>query len=720
MKRNFWIGIALGLAAIGLSDGPQAQTVHTDYVDGALFIRLKNRADFAVKSGESRLLNAARFNFLRVESKAFGVQPEVRSLAFDNNPVLSRTIAVTIDSIEKIDAFIERISRYEDVELVEKRPLYEICGVKSEGEDPFYAGDYAAHKWHLNIINTDSAWKLASGKPEIKVAVIDNAVWGAHEDLQLLPENQYTVYNQTEGSSAPPADVDQSYNCTSTRQCPAYDWSHGTHCAGNVGAIRNNGIGVAAVGSGVTVMGVSCTTPSTPNSVTYSFEGVRWAAEHGADVISMSWGSYQLPSETEQELLKSCYEKGIILVAAAGNNSVNTPFYPAASPYVISVGSVNSDKKFSNQFSNYGKWVDILSPGGFRMLGSQETKYSVLSTTFCTNQNYRINMDASLEGQYYDGFYGTSMATPVAASLCGLLLSVDPTLNTHTMRELLTSTAQIIDGNASRIRDGSGLIDAFAAVKTLLNSRPMPTNVRYTIIPPKSVTISWDAPQTENGTAQVAYYRVYRNGTLVQDQLTETVFNDNTLQNGNYTYSVEAVYDDNTTSLRNGIDFNVPTYREVKVEIQPDTNWGRVLGAGFYIDGDTVKLTAVPTPGHSVVRWHDGREVVSRDSVYRFAAIYDVTLTVTFRENVANENRMASMPLNIYPNPTDDMLHVENLPEGDYEGGVYDLQGRLLIPLHVQGGATLEIPVARLTKGTYIVKLTASDGKVRMAKCQKL
>ncbi|MDE5703497.1 MAG: T9SS type A sorting domain-containing protein [Bacteroidales bacterium] len=99
---------------------------------------------------------------------------------------------------------------------------------------------------------------------------------------------------------------------------------------------------------------------------------------------------------------------------------------------------------------------------------------------------------------------------------------------------------------------------------------------------------------------------------------------------------------------------------------------------------------------------------------------YPLTLTATFRKGSANESRMAAVPLTVYPNPTDGLLHVENLPEGDYEGGVFDLQGRQLIPLHVQGGATLEIPVARLTKGTYIVKLTAADGQVRMAKFQKM
>ncbi|MDE5606898.1 MAG: S8 family serine peptidase, partial [Bacteroidales bacterium] len=577
MKRNILTSLAaaFGLACLTMAGGSgQAQTVNADYEDGGLYIRLKENTAFAVKSGENRSLNAARFNFLRTEMQTFGVRADVQSMAFADNDALSRTIAVTIDSIEDIDAFIERLRQCPEVELVEKRPVYYTCGESLKADaagDPLSAVIGSInHKWHLDVINADSAWKLATGKPHIKVAVVDNAIWEGHEDLDIAPENLYNVHTGETGSAAPPAGVNQTADCPElyNNKCPAYDWSHGTHCAGNVGAVRNNGIGVAAVGSGVTVMGVRCATNSVPGAVSNGFAGVRWAAEHGAKVISMSWGSRSQPNETEAEILKSCYDKGIILIAAAGNEAISGWFYPAASPYVISVGSVNSDKKYSSTFSNYGKWVDILSPGGYLLRAGQLSQYSVLSTTFCTNQNYRLSGDITFTGQYYDGFYGTSMATPVAASLCGLLLSVDSTLNTHQMRELLTSTAQIIDGNERYVRDNSGLIDAFAAVKRLLNSRrPMPTNFRYTVQPPKSIDLTWDAPKTAAGDPQVAYYRVYRNGNLIKDNLTETTFKSDDLKNGDiYSYSVEAVYSDNSVSLRDGIDFCMPGYFHVEVE----------------------------------------------------------------------------------------------------------------------------------------------------------
>lgn len=732
MKRNILTSLAtaLSLAYLTMAGGDiQAQTVNADYEDGGLYIRLKENTAFAVKSGESRSLNATRFDFLRTEIQTFGIRADVQSMAFADNDALSRTIAVTIDSIEDIDAFIERLRQCPEVELVEKRPVYYICGESMKAEDlgdPFSAVIGGInHKWHLDVINADSAWKLATGKPNIKVAVVDNAIWDGHEDLNIARENLYDAHTYRTGSAAPPADVDQTADCPElyNGKCPAYDWSHGTHCAGNVGAVRNNGIGVAAVGSGVTVMGVRCATNSVPGAVSNGFEGLRWAAEHGANVISMSWGSRNQPNETESEILKSCYEKGIVLIAAAGNEGISGLFYPAASPYVISVGSVNSDKKYSNEFSNYGKWVDILSPGGFLKRAGQSSQYSVLSTMFCTNQNYRLKGDNTFAGKYYDGFHGTSMATPVAASLCGLLLSVDSTLNTHRMRDLLTSTAQIIEGNERYIRDGSGLIDAFEAVKTLLNNRrPMPTDFQYTVTPPKNLEMTWNAPKTAAGDPQVTHYRVYLNGNLIKDNLTETVFSANNLESGEiYSYSVEAVYSDNSVSLRDGIDFFMPVYYNIEVEIAPDATWGTVEGAGYYPENESVTLEAIPAEGYTFIRWNDGEDVISRQSTYKFAARYDLQLTATFRKaGEANERLHAAEPLNVYPNPTDGTLYVENLPEGAFTGGIYDLHGRELTPLHVQGGETLSLPVAKLRKGAYIVKLTAADGTVHMAKFQKL
>lgn len=747
-------GFGLGLG-FGLGSGLQAQTVNANYEDGGLYIRLKSASAFAVKSGESRLLRAERFEFLREEAANFGIRSEVESMAFANNEVLARTISVTIDDVERIDELIDILRQNPDVELVEKRPVYYVCGASIDGGagvdggvasastgaadastaadatggDPLYDASIGGinHKWHLEVIKADEARKLATGKPSIKVAVVDNAIWNSHEDLSIAPENLYNVHTGKVGEAAPPADVNQSPSCTNKNDCPAYLWSHGTHCAGNVGAVSGNGKGMYAVGSGVTLMGVRCAVDAVPGAVSNGFGGLRWAAEHGAKVISLSWGSNSEMSKTESELIKSCYNQGIILVAAAGNSTSSALFYPGASPYVISVGSVDSDKKYSDRFSNYGKWVDILSPGGFIKRGNSASNYSVLSTTFCTNQNYRIDGDANFNGQYYDGMFGTSMATPVAASLVGLLVSVDSTLNTHQVRELLASTAQVVDGNAPRVRDGSGVIDALAAVTALKNStHSRPTDFVCEVVPPKGMKMSWSAPALKSGEAALSYYRIYKNGVLLKDRVTETSFSDDNLKEGNYTYSVEAVFEDEKTALRDGVDFYMPLYRHINAEVTPKPECGMVQGVGYYVNGDTAVLKAVPAPGYSFVRWKDGDNNLSRDTTIRIGAYYDITLTAVFKENAANEKTGAASAIMVYPNPAEEVLYVENLPSGEgFSGGIYDVAGRLIKEVSLSraasgfGSARGEIYISELRKGTYILQLISSDGVMRSVKFQK-
>ncbi|MDE7337997.1 MAG: S8 family serine peptidase, partial [Bacteroidales bacterium] len=291
--------------------------------------------------------------------------------------------------------------------------------------DPFYSSNF---NWHLNLIHAEEAWKIQQGTPNIKVAVVDNAIWGEHPDLQIPSENQYNVRDGKVGNSAPPASVSQSTQCENINSCDVYLWSHGTHCAGAIGAINNNGVGIASIGSGVSVMGVSC--PSyVVGSVGNAFMGITYAAEHGARVISTSWGNYNI-ANTERAIVQACIDKGIVMVAAAGNDSYDMPFYPANLPGVISIGSVNSDKTISS-FSNYGEWVMLAAPGGYISLSGKESQFCIFSTTYCQSQRYRLNSVNGVRGEYYDGMFGTSMATPVTSGLCGLLLSADSTLTPY-------------------------------------------------------------------------------------------------------------------------------------------------------------------------------------------------------------------------------------------------------------------------------------------------
>lgn len=352
-------------------------------------------------------------------------------------------------------------------ENVEKVPQAVIMEAESGNmpNDPLLHLDVLTGGWHLNAIGFDKIYGKYSGNPDIKVAVIDNAVWGDHPDLQIKPENQYFAYIEEEGNSAPPSSVSQTEQGESMFNNMGAEWSHGTHCAGLVAALSNNGEGVASFASGVTLMGAR-SADNEPRTMTRPFECVLWALDKGARVLSLSWGSY-MPSEVEREIIENAVKDGVVVVAAAGNENQDLPVYPATYEGVISVGSVDSDFQRSD-FSNYGDWVKIYAPGGYLKNEEGEitnTSDLILSTTYCISQQYHLDGLTEVDGLFYDGKVGTSMATPLLASVVSLMLSVDPSLTPAEVTEILQSTATKVDGLP--VDPASGVVNAAAAVEAV-------------------------------------------------------------------------------------------------------------------------------------------------------------------------------------------------------------------------------------------------------------
>lgn len=447
-----------------LSQFSNAQTIHSNAKDGSIIFKLKDSYIHDYQINQDNFIDLSSMKNMTKLIDKYDVTQVTRELTAFNDSKLLRILFVSFNEIEKVDLFIDELSKMDIIEYAELDYKREALWTPN---DPYYLGNY---KWYLDQIKAEQAWDIQRGVSSVKVAIIDNAVWGAHEDLLIAANNQCNAtVNPVQvgaGKSSPPTTVNQNPGCTENDlyngSCHAYEWSHGTHCAGLVGAINNNGKGIASIGGGVTLMGVRCAANNGEISNTSIIRGINWAAQQGANVISMSLGGAS-SSTAEEQQMQSLYNNNVIAVAAAGNDGSQVKSYPAAYSSVLAVASTDNNKKLSS-FSQYGSWVDIAAPGGFY---SAQSYINMLSTTYCTSQYFRITGTSTFNGKNYDGMQGTSMSCPVAAGVVGLLKSKNPNATSAQIFNCLKSTSQALASGSNTIASGSGIIDAQAALNCI-------------------------------------------------------------------------------------------------------------------------------------------------------------------------------------------------------------------------------------------------------------
>ncbi len=450
-----------------------AQTIYPKYIDGHLYFKFKDSYKIDYQVNENTSVDFDQLPKLAPLFEKYGVVQITRPLYIFNDPKLARIIRLKFTDAAAIENFIKELENLPDVEYAEKIPLPHLC---VNYNDTYSTGSLlngAPNQWYLSLINASGAWDLQTGSSSIKLAIVDNAVWGAHEDLNIASSNMcsYATGTAVVGNAAPPTSVSATYNCSTTDisygNCPAYSWSHGTHCAGLAGATNNNSKGISSLGGGCTLLGVRGADDN--GDMYYCYEGVSWAINQGAKVVSMSWGASEYGT-SEEQFMQTAYEYGVILVAAAGNegDEDNLLTYPAAFSSVIGVASIDSDGSLS-YFSQHGNGrADIASPGGFYVSGNQYLS-NMLSTTYCTCQYWRNYGVTALNGKYYDGMQGTSMACPVAAGLCALMASAYPDITPDQVKQCLINNANPLASGSNTITGNAGYINAAASVQCALD-----------------------------------------------------------------------------------------------------------------------------------------------------------------------------------------------------------------------------------------------------------
>lgn len=474
------------------------QKYNSLWVDGRIYFKVSNSVSLDVPNENGRIM-PKDLPFLGDLVEEYQItNVDMPFLSASSNSI-RHTWRMDFGAIDKIESLIKDMEKLGVVEYAEPAPLFFISQTVNDpyynrtlnytpsGLEFLYGSAFSVNSsWHLDLINAEEAWDETNGSSEITVAVLDNAIYVDHPDLTNMIDRENSI-DLGDGDNDPNPPVAN------------YIWSHGTHSAGLIGAEKDNGIGVASIGSGVKIMAVKLgTDASDGQSMAAGFEGIIYAADHGADVINMSWGSPQF-FQTMQNIVNYAYNKGCILLGAAGNNGngaesqmnpdipVNYTGYPAALEHVIAVGSCNSDDKKSD-FSCYGTWLDLLSPGGYAYQATGMmpiTSFSVLSTTYNNAGTFGEMLSGQLGGitggemefptggagscgvsGQYDIMQGTSMACPVASGLAGLVLSKNPTLTPEELTAVMKSTCVNVDAQNPEFVDsmGAGRIDAYAAV----------------------------------------------------------------------------------------------------------------------------------------------------------------------------------------------------------------------------------------------------------------
>ena len=339
--------------------------------------------------------------------------------------------------------FTNNFAQYAEVEAVE--PNYYATAFYVPN-DPYYK-----HQWHLDIIGMKKAWEFPRGS-EVIVAVIDTGI--AFEKYG----NRFRVEDLNESQFVKPR------NFISGNEHANDDHGHGTHVAGTIAQLTNNGVGVAGVAPNVKLMPLKVLNSRGFGTYGAIAAAIRYAADHGAKVINMSLGG-PFPSFVLHKAIRYAKEKGVTIVCAAGNSGRSGIGYPARYSECISVSAVRYDKTLS-WYSSYGKGLTIAAPGGD--MNVDQNGDGLMDGVL---QNTLNPQDPTAQGYFL--FQGTSMATPHVAAAAALLIShgiQDP----DSVREYLQSSASRVQ-NGSPEKYGAGVLNVESALKSAFTARKIKT-----------------------------------------------------------------------------------------------------------------------------------------------------------------------------------------------------------------------------------------------------
>ena len=329
-------------------------------------------------------------------------------------------------------AFIKAISNNPNVEFAEQDAI--VTAFVNTANDPYFV-----YQWGLPKINAPSAWTAQSGLGSgVIVAVIDTGVDYTHVDLD-------GIVDTANDKDFVDGDDDVFPGTCSTNG--VREW-HGTFVSGIIAAIDNTA-GIVGV-SQVEILPVRVLNECGSGYTSNVAKGISYAASKDVDVINLSLGS-SFKSRTLESAVNNAYNSGVVIVASAGNSGTAQKFYPASFKNAIAVSALDNSNNLAS-YSTYGKSIELSAPGGD---GAATTSEWILS--IFPGNSYAISI-------------GTSFSAPHVSGVAALVKAENPLATNVEIREHLQTTADDLGDSGRDNIYGYGLVNAYVAVNTLINS----------------------------------------------------------------------------------------------------------------------------------------------------------------------------------------------------------------------------------------------------------
>lgn len=393
-------------------------------------------------------------------------------------------------------------------------------------------------------IDAVEAWEISTGSKDVVVGIIDTGVDHTHPDIApnywnnpgemgLDAEGKDKSSNGLDDDGNGYVDDFRGWDFVNNDNDPMDDHAHGTHCAAVIGGKGNDGIGVTGVNWNASLVGLKFLSGGGSGTLEDAVKAIEYANTLGLSLTSNSWGGGGY-SPTMFDAIKAANERGILFIAAAGNdsnNNDNSPSYPATYdvPNVISVAASDNKDQMA-YFSNNGvRTVHVAAPG--------------------------VDVYSAVLGGRYQKMSGTSMATPHVAGVAALIKSALPDATAAQIRSRILNGVDRSSYWATRVQSG-GRINAFNSLEVDTIPPAPVADLEVVASSTMSVTLQWSPVGDDNANGSASAYEIRSSSRPIST--------DAEWQAASVVSSTQTVVDGKIQAVVSFTDFNQSGYLAVR------------------------------------------------------------------------------------------------------------------------------------------------------------